>query len=69
MLFLIYSSYWFGERTVKGVCLLLCCQACEVAGYSIAKDQAVVFISFTANRDSAVFPEANRFRPERWSNE
>lgn len=57
----LYPPFMGGRR--------VCTEACEVAGYSIAKDQAVVFISFTANRDSAVFPEANRFRPERWSNE
>lgn len=46
-----------------------CLQACEVGGYRIPEGTQVAYISYSANRDSKVFPQPDTFYPDRWTNE
>ena len=51
--------------TTKTILFLL--QECQVSGYVIPKGMSVVYCSYFANRDVRVFPEPDRFKPERWT--
>lgn len=42
-------------------------QECEVVGYRIPEGMSVLYCSYLANRDPAVFPEPDSFKPERWT--
>ena len=44
-------------------------QDCQISGYRIPKGMSVVYCSYLANRDPAVFPEPDSFNPERWTQE
>ena len=37
-----------------------------ISGIEIPKDYGVVFMAYHVHRDALIFPEANRFLPERW---
>ncbi|XP_046358517.2 cytochrome P450 716B1-like [Haliotis rufescens] len=56
----LYPAFLGGRRIVT--------QDYEIDGYLVPKDHAVVFMTFAAHRDPAVFEAPEEFRPERWTN-
>lgn len=60
------GGYGAGHWVLKIFVLIFCLQEVIIDGYKVPAGHYVGFLTRAANCDPKIFPEAEKFLPERW---